>query len=290
MRESAGRIEDIIAEDRVGRGIENLVIRGDLERSARSLMEGTTVFITTGFYINEIGCGETDGPLGAIALALALDKLGKEAVLVIDGPNKPLLECALDTVGLDISIVLFPISGGEAFAKELLREYRPSHLIALERVGQARDGKYYDMRVTDISQRVAHLDVLFTAAADMGIRTIGIGDRGNEIGMGKVYDIVIDSVPNGESIACVTPTDYLVVSGVSNWAAHGICACLSLLVKDNLMMEESVERELLKAIVRCGAVDGCTLKREETVDSLKARDYFEVVNRLREMVNKEILP
>lgn len=290
MREAAARIEDMIAEDRAGRGIQKLVIRGELERAARSLMEGTTVFITTGFYINEIGCGETDGPLGAVALALALHKLGKQAVLVIDGPNRPLLECALDTLGLDIAIVLFPISGGEAFARELLREYRPSHLIALERAGQACDGKYYDMRVTDISQRVAHLDVLFTTAAEMGIKTIGIGDGGNEIGMGKLYDAIIDAVPNGKNIACVTSTDYLIVCGVSNWAAHGICACLSLLAKDNLMMQESVERELLQALVRCGAVDGCTLKREETVDSLKARDYFEVVNRLREMVNREILP
>jgi hypothetical protein len=290
VRDLAGKIEEIIADDKVGRGIRNLIVHGDIERSARSLLDGTTILITTGFYISEAGSGETDGPMGAVALALALDKLGKDAVLVVDGPNKPLLECALDAVRLDISIVLFPISGREAFAKELLCKYRPSHIVALERVGPARDGRYYDMRGTDISREVAHIDVLFTAAAEMGIKTIGMGDGGNEIGMGKVYDGVIGNVPNGKNIACVIPTDYLIVSGVSNWAAHGICACMSILTKNNLMMEESLERELLHALVRCGAVDGCTLRREETVDSLKEAEYFEVVNKLREIVKNNILP
>ncbi len=288
MRDSIDKIERIITEDKTGRGIKDLVIYGDMEKAALSLLNsGETVFITTGLYINDRAVG-TDGPSGAIALATALHKLGKNAVLVEDGPSKPIIQCALDTVGLDIPMVLFPISGREAFAEELIKEYRPSHIIAIERTGPARDGKYYDVKGQAIAREIGHMDILFREAGAKGIATIGIGDEGNEIGMGKIYDQVVRAIPHGEIIACTIPTDYLVVSGIANWAAHGICACMSLLTCRSLVIKEEDERRLLEELVRCGAVDAYTKKKEVTVDSLKAEDYFDVVNRLRGIVEEHL--
>lgn len=40
------------------------------------------------------------------------------------------------------------------------------------------------------------------AVLELGEVTIGIGDGGNECGMGKVYDLVVEHVPLGEHIAC----------------------------------------------------------------------------------------
>ena len=49
------------------------------------------------------------------------------------------------------------------------------------------------------------------------IHTSGIGDGGNEIGMGKVpWDTIRRNIPNGGLIACRVPADHLIVAGVSN--------------------------------------------------------------------------
>src|SRR5205807_1527308 len=63
-----------------------------------------------------------------------------------------------------------------------------------------------------------------------GLPTIGVGDGGNEIGMGKIpWDVIRRNVPNGGLIACRVPTDYLIVAGVSNWGAYALAAGVALL-------------------------------------------------------------
>src|SRR5438874_2583567 len=55
--------------------------------------------------------------------------------------------------------------------------------------------------------------------------TIGIGDGGNEIGMGKIgWEVVSRNIPRGGLIACRVPVDHLVVAGVSNWGAYALAA------------------------------------------------------------------
>ena len=56
------------------------------------------------------------------------------------------------------------------------------------------------------------------------ITTIGIGDGGNELGMGKVFDKVVSHVPYGKDIASSVSCDYLITCGVSNWGGFGLAA------------------------------------------------------------------
>ena len=54
-----------------------------------------------------------------------------------------------------------------------------------------------------------------------------IGDGGNEVGMGKVYSKIIDSdIPNAKDIACIIPSDYLIVCSVSNWGGYALAAAI----------------------------------------------------------------
>ena len=70
-------------------------------------------------------------------------------------------------------------------ARSLLTELKPRLAISIERAGLTRDSKLYlNMRGVDISENTAKLDYLFQAVD----RTVAIGDGGNEIGMGSVYD------------------------------------------------------------------------------------------------------
>lgn len=61
------------------------------------------------------------------------------------------------------------------------------------------------------------------------IATIGIGDGGNEIGMGKVHQMVVDGIKNGQHIATTVATDHLITSGVSNWGGSALVAALAIL-------------------------------------------------------------
>ena len=115
--------------------------------------------------------------------------------------------------------------------------------------------------------------------------TIGIGDGGNEIGMGKVpWDVIRRNVPHGGLTACRVPCDHLIVAGVSNWGAYGLAAGVRLLRGvpfDAELFDAQRERELLRVMVEQGPlVDGVTGQRAVSVDGLDFERYAEPLRRL----------
>lgn len=44
--------------------------------------------------------------------------------------------------------------------------------------------------------------------------SVGIGDGGNELGMGQLKEKVKSLMPNGSLIACVVPADYAITAGM----------------------------------------------------------------------------
>jgi len=151
---------------------------------------------------------------------------------------------------------------------------RPTHLVAIERPGRARDGVYRNMRGDDVSAWNAPIDELFLVARKTGARsaravTIGVGDGGNEIGMGNVRSrLAHGGGALAERIASVVRVDHLVVAGVSNWGAYGIAAHLGRLAARPLLHTPGEERRIVAACVEAGACDGVTRRREATVDGL----------------------
>ena len=59
----------------------------------------------------------------------------------------------------------------------------------------------------------------------------GIGDGGNECGMGSVRSAVVKHIPLGEEIGCVVPCDALIAAGVSNWGGWGLITAAEGLVR-----------------------------------------------------------
>jgi hypothetical protein len=141
-------------------------------------------------------------------------------------------------------------------------------VVAIERCGPASDGVPRNMRRMDISAYVTPLDRLFSAGP---WRTVGIGDGGNELGMGSVAGLA-GLVPGGEAVACVVKADALVTAGVSHWGAYGLLAALTLLRPDlsaAFRVDPAVDRAVIEALVRDGpAVDGVTRRQTLTVDGL----------------------
>jgi hypothetical protein len=287
-----------------------------------------SVAVVTGFYIPhaEPPCGETDGPLGALFLARALTPLEIKVVLVTDEFCRPALEAGLAAAGLTGSVPLVLLPSGKPAQTLSAADYRRAfadragpltHLIALERVGPShtpeslrahpattpevveqfhrevpadRHGRCHTMRGRDITAHMSPAHLPFEAGGTRAPRptTIGIGDGGNEIGMGKVpWDVVRRNIPGGGLVACRVPCEHLIVCGVSNWGAYGLAAGIRLLrgaKPDAELFEPERERELLRVMVEQGPlVDGVTGKPTVTVDGLDFEGYAELLRRLGAM-------
>lgn len=283
------KIEDTIRKNLDSRGLNNIRVDGDLKKGIMELFNSTTVVIVTGFVIRDTMTGETDGPIGAISLARSLEILGKNVILITDKYSHKILEAGADISGLKAPIKIMPFNNQYEFSQEILKLYKPTHLVAIERPGRAEDGNCYSMRGENLSDLVPNTDILFRLAKDMKITTIAVGDGGNEVGMGKVASSIKEYVPKGDKICASFTSDILIIAGVSNWGGHALSAGLSILSKDMLLHNTNVEIEILDSMVKSGAVDGCTKKQSLTVDGLDLEDNIKVLDRLRDIVTDKLL-
>lgn len=273
-------IEDIIL-DRDRRGISHLRphLPADYATQAAQLILDNpgTAIVVTGFYILDAGFAETDGPPGAVVIGSALNQLGYKVVHVTDLYATEIMD---KTGGDYSSVVEFPITDEDAsaeFARDLLSELNPSVLVAIERCGLTDEGKYRNMRGRDITDYNARIDHIFNS----DVPSVGIGDGGNEIGMGNLAEEVTQ-VESLVKIPCVTQTTKLMLASVSNWGGYGLAAALSALSGRNLLPSIAEEQQLLRDTVDLGAVDGMSAKQEYKVDGFTIEENSETVQALHD--------
>lgn len=222
-----------------------------------------------------------------------------------------------------------------------------THLIAIERCGpahtidsiQAQDrsspGQIEEFRqsVPVLHQNRCHnmrgkiidavnppLHVLFERASQLKITTLGIGDGGNEIGMGKLpWRVIRDRLApeqssmristkpistetqSGQSesiqpsksdvaawIPCRIATDYLIVAGVSNWGGYALAAGVAAVANRLDVIREmtpEAQQDLIRHLVeQAGAVDGVTRTRQVSVDGLSMTAYLECLREIRSLL------
>ncbi|PYN22348.1 MAG: hypothetical protein DMD99_17055 [Candidatus Rokuibacteriota bacterium] len=314
MTRAADLVDQILALDPGHRDIAAFSTPGAAARAARALHGARRVLIVTGFTV-EPAMPETDGPPGAAVLGRALRRLGARVRYVTDTTNVPLVEAALKTLEEPSDVIVYPREADGA--RRLLAAERPTHLVAIERPGRNRVGDYLNMRGESVAAWNAPIDELFIVAGSVstaltagGLKTVrsgfgsavnphgkvrparrratalrpvtlGIGDGGNEIGMGKVRARLARLGTLRARITTVVPVDHLVVAGVSNWGGYGITAALGRLTGLDLLHTPEIERRLIEACVAAGACDGVTRRREPTVDSLASDTHAAVVDLLR---------
>ena len=278
-------IEDIILDnDRRGVAALRALLPADFcDQAARSVMSDSgTAFITTGFYVYTAGAPETDGPPGALAIGRALEALGRQVVYISDLYGLPVLH---PFVKDDIQLIEFPIADDDEsrrFASELLARHQPSLLISIERCGLTRASTYLNMQAVDISAYTARIDYMFLQHS----HAIGIGDGGNEIGMGNLAGL-IPQVATLPSEPCTTGATHLVISSTSNWGGYGLVAALSRLTGRNLLPRVEDETELICRMVDLGAVDGVTGDSRYSVDSMNLEEHGRALSRLHNLLTHE---
>lgn len=234
-----------------------------------------TVILTTGFYV--AGYAETDGPAGTAALALTLKGLGYHPVIVTDGYCRGFFECR------DLEVVYVPIGAQDQDYRALLEEYHPVGLIAIERCGINIQNDYANMRGISIAEHTARIDRMFELSAGR-IPSIGVGDGGNEIGMGNVSEVIRGEL---SLVPCRVPCDQLVIASESNWGAYGLAAgVLQVTGHPERFPDGAAVEQYISETVAIGSVDGVTHERKVGVDGYEIGVEREIVDALREEVNR----
>lgn len=264
---------------------------------------------------------ETDGPPGAALLGAALASLGVTVQFATDERCRRAVEVAVREMNLPPSTVAVPGNSTtevEHWFDETLNDSaqpRWTHLIAIERVGPSHTrasiqqqfdhpllpddtleladfdrlvpaaewDHCFNMRGLCLDDCTAPLHRLFELARNrQALHTIGIGDGGNEIGMGNIRWQELRHRLNNASAAripCRIRTDWTIVAGVSNWGGMALAAA-TLLLRDRPAILQpwtaEQQRQLLVRLVEEGpAVDGITRLPEPTVDGLPFLTYIQ---------------
>ncbi|XP_046848374.1 D-glutamate cyclase, mitochondrial-like [Xenia sp. Carnegie-2017] len=175
---------------------------------------------------------------------------------------------------------------------------RFDHLVAIERTAPNKHGNYCSMKAEVLREDlIAPIeDIFLEADKDDRISTTCIGDGGNEIGMGKVYESVCSNIRHDEKIASVISCDYLIACGVSNWGGHALAVGLYLLsncpihdryvrrglvrvtpqkTREDFLNSIKQKEKVLEVLVDEGVRDGVTGISELSVDGFHLYPYHE---------------
>jgi hypothetical protein len=289
-------IDALVSRDYTARGISHELYEAARRKTgapltmaaARVLAEhvrpGDRVLIFTGWPSRSWlikGLTETDGPVGAAVLARAMEQvLGAVPILVMEESLLRFGEVALRAAGLIVSdletalrskpgppsaavgaAIAFPTGWEEARreTEPFLERIAPAALIAVELPGANAQGAYHNVTAREVpSELVIKADLLFAEARRRGIATIGIGDGGNELGMGNVKEAVAAHLPHGAKVAPATEVDVLVAACISNWGAFGLAAAICALAgRPDGLADIDVVR-ITERLADAGAIDGLT--------------------------------
>ncbi len=245
------------------------------KRAAEKLLQAPkgNVLITTGFYV--AGYAETDGPIGTLAVAKALEGLGYHGIVITDKYCEGFFELK------NISVEYVAIDADQSVYEEILEKYRPVYMISIERCGHNLENEYANMRGDSITGQTACIDTLFELAAEKKIPTIGVGDGGNEIGMGNVRQVILEKL---ELNPCVVTVDDLIIATTSNWGAYALAAYMAKLSGRPVFITYEEIEEYMAQIVALGCVDGVTKQKKMGTDGFSMEIEKEIITSLKEAI------
>ncbi len=262
-------------------------------RLAGALQAGDNFLVTCGWLMPGFyPYGETDGPIGAATLGRALGlAFGARMIVVTEAEMVPIVTASCRAAGLNVMteddlaaaprpphrnnlyclVVPFPIDAGAGRDEttRLFETYEPKAVVAIEKNGPNQEGRYCMVDGADNSDCVIKAGLLFDAAARQNILTVGIGDRGNEIGFGAIAEVPRRLLPFGEQATDSTVVDVLVPAAVSNWGASAIAAALAAdLDRPELLHDIATESRMLAATIAAGGVDGFSCQPVPATDGM----------------------
>lgn len=273
---------------------------GPLVLGAAGMLNGPPgrVGIVTGAAVPvHMPLGENDGPFGALVLAGALERIGHTVTIYTDpevaGPMRVLIHRAGQAAAT------IELARGDARQQEDAAA-ASDILVAIERLGCNPNGHMYGMTANSRDGLRAKVGGMFAAHAALGRPSLGIGDGGNEIGLGSLRAELVrwlphinqaDKTPCGGGVFATTPTTRTVVGSTSNLAAYGVCAALALLRDDAALCHTPEEELALHHVgVGLGLADGGGGGIIAATDGIPAEANAATVLLMRAIVQCALLP
>jgi len=301
------------AREATNESSQNSITMTAAKKIIERVSPGDICIVLTGWKTPYRLYGETDGHLGAVVLARAIAKACKATPVLLaedEIANSLIPLCRI--AGLNVldlqtakatesSVYIKGMPIGKKESKEasenIFNELSPSCVISVERPGRNERGVHHYNRGESCSDGIAYLDYIFEEAWRKGVLTIGIGDYGNELGLGKLQDTVKKYIKYGSmclcpcqgGIAASDPAEVTVFSSTSNWGAFGIAAALAILRGDlNIFHSGEIECEMLKNCVINGVVDGASNYPTRSVDTISEEADVGVVELMRTVIQKTV--
>ncbi|NLT58719.1 MAG: DUF4392 domain-containing protein [Clostridiales bacterium] len=234
--------------------------------------------------------GESDGPPGAVAMARALERLGYDVTIYTEEPcvmgmeeMKKVLGCKAPVEVLELDLC----NHYHEIAKKL------DIAIITEKLGMNEMGYQHSVTGRSREGHRAKVDYIILEMNAMGKLTVGIGDGGNEVGFGKVYEAARKLIPLGEQCICgcgggiitTTPTTFLYPVSISNWGAYALCAALALATGDkSLIVQPEEEEKILRRCIEIELVDGGSGRPAYALDGVDGASSVGCVTLMKEIV------
>ena len=234
--------------------------------------------------------GENDGPLGTIVLAQALRELGHQVSLFIDPQLEPIIGALMAYYGHQYPVVKLGIDTLEMNADAAAGL---EVAIAVEKAGTNPSGKLHSITGFTREGTRAKVDTIFQTVESEGGVTISCCDGVNEIGFGKVYDVVADVAPwttecrcgCGKGVMCSTPVTHLYATSISNWGAYALAGALALYTRDpSLLHTSEAERDIEQIAVEYDVRDGSLGKAGLTMDGVPLNGTLGMIDMMRTLV------
>jgi len=278
-----------------------------------NLKRGDTVFVMSGAGVQPtLPRGESDGPPGAAMLARILYKgLGAVPVFVsAEGMHIPIVdsskaaglvvkdsyEDARDW-GLGAAVANAPGDQSRVaeWSREIIEEMKPKAVFSTECLGPGKDGLLYTATGIPLNgpdtkfRGCIDISPVWTEAEKRGIFRIGVGDWGNELGFGSIWDAVAKHVPKGDTVATVTKADVVVPAVNSNWGTIGVESCLAFLLKrpDLMHTPEDGER-ILRACIDAGGYESIYCSTAFSVDFLEGEAEMALAQLLGSLLRQKL--
>ena len=230
-------------------------------------MSNARVALVTGIVVEKLlPKGEVDGPVGAAVLGRALSRLGHGVDFLMEEEMDDVARMLIEKLGFEANVVHTTNRSPEDLAR-WADHYDVA--VTVEKLGRNREGVRHSVMGSPLAKTGDYyIDDFIEAMTHKGKLTVGIGDGGNEIGFGKIYEDVRRVVafgadcgcPCGGGTATTTATQYLFPAAISNYGAYALTTALALGAGEpELLVDGETVRELVEGCVALGCLDGGTV-------------------------------
>jgi hypothetical protein len=270
--------------------------------------KGDVVFLSTGAgYPPEMPHGENDGPPGVAVLARALYYgFGIVPVFLVEDLHAKPVIASSESAGVSLrslhvaqergfggSIVELSSNATPEEIGDVFDTYKPKAFLSSERLGPNENGITNYSTAAIVHDTVLNFGHVIDAAKERGVPTVGIGDNGNEVGFGAIFDFMSRFHPFGKDnnplsvggVPTVAATDVLFPCSISNWGCYAVATVLGYIADNpDLIHTPEMERRILMDCLDADGYEARYCSRRFILDGVEGESSLAIVQLLRNML------